>query len=705
MKKNLLEHEKSGYELIKRILPDDYQNFKIEIIGNTEHDVFEIVTVNEKILLRGNNAVSIGSALHWYLKFYCNCHISWCGNRLELPKPLPLPSTKIRKQTPNKYRYYLNYCTFNYSMAWWDWDRWEKEIDWMALNGINMPLSIIGHEYLWIKVGQKLGISKEKMKEFLTGPAFFAWNFMGNVDGIGGPLPDSWIEEHYELQKKILKRQRELGMMPVLPGFYGHIPQALGDKHPSAMITQLESWYGVAGVYFLDPQDKLFDEIADIFYSEQKKLYGSDHLYSMDLFHEGSSPNASEEYMQEAALNVYKKMIDHDKEGVWVMQSWSMQECMVKVLPSQHLMLLDLYGEHDPKWEKTEAFYGKPWLWCLLHNFGGINGLTGNLKNVYNELHKAYTSDHNGDMVGVGFAPEAIEENPVFYDLVSQMIWDYDEEINMDEWIKNYLLRRYGKENDKAMKAWEYLLDSVYSGVNSFGCTDSIICARPAFEIEKVVNSKVKPYFDLRTLFNAWEQLINAADHLNGVEPFEYDLTDVGREVLAMYARPIYLQMITAYKNRNKNIFIEHWKVLKELILDLDQLVGTQKLFTTKKWLEDAKSWAHNDDEAKLYEYNARMQITQWWPDVSFHDYAHKHWSGLLKEFYLKRWKIFVNYLHESLTSNQEMDYPQYEQDVLQFENTWIESCEPIKESTHSDTISLSRKLYSKYKSILKNYN
>jgi alpha-N-acetylglucosaminidase len=35
-------------------------------------------------------------------------------------------------QSPVKYRYYLNVCTHSYSSVWWQWDRWEQEIDWMV---------------------------------------------------------------------------------------------------------------------------------------------------------------------------------------------------------------------------------------------------------------------------------------------------------------------------------------------------------------------------------------------------------------------------------------------------------------------------------------------------------------------------------------------------------------------------------------------
>ena len=47
---------------------------------------------------------------------------------------------------------------------------------------------------------------------------------MGNMHGWGGPLPQSWIDDQLALQLKILTRMRGLGMIPVLPGFAGHVP-------------------------------------------------------------------------------------------------------------------------------------------------------------------------------------------------------------------------------------------------------------------------------------------------------------------------------------------------------------------------------------------------------------------------------------------------------------------------------------------------
>jgi alpha-N-acetylglucosaminidase len=66
-------------------------------------------------------------------------------------------------------------CTESYSFVWWDWARWEKEIDWMALHGINMPLAFTGQEEIWRRVYLKLGLSQEDILNYISGPAFLAW--------------------------------------------------------------------------------------------------------------------------------------------------------------------------------------------------------------------------------------------------------------------------------------------------------------------------------------------------------------------------------------------------------------------------------------------------------------------------------------------------------------------------------------------------
>ena len=74
-----------------------------------------------------------------------------------------------------RFRYYQNVCTFSYSSVWWNWTRWQREIDWMALNGINLPLAFTGQEAIWQRVYHKIGLTQQELDSFFGGPAFLAW--------------------------------------------------------------------------------------------------------------------------------------------------------------------------------------------------------------------------------------------------------------------------------------------------------------------------------------------------------------------------------------------------------------------------------------------------------------------------------------------------------------------------------------------------
>jgi hypothetical protein len=107
------------------------------------------------VLVIGSDATSLSSGIHHYLKYVANCSISWWGDQLhnlQLSPEIPLPSTPIRQTTSYAYRYYMNVCTVGYSTWAWDWDRWEREIDWMALHAINAPLAFTGQEWVFLEV-------------------------------------------------------------------------------------------------------------------------------------------------------------------------------------------------------------------------------------------------------------------------------------------------------------------------------------------------------------------------------------------------------------------------------------------------------------------------------------------------------------------------------------------------------------------------
>lgn len=74
-----------------------------------------------------------------------------------------------------RFRYYQNVCTVSYSLAWWNWTRWEREIDWMAMSGINLALAFNGQEAIWQRVYLKMNLTQQELDEHFGGPAFLAW--------------------------------------------------------------------------------------------------------------------------------------------------------------------------------------------------------------------------------------------------------------------------------------------------------------------------------------------------------------------------------------------------------------------------------------------------------------------------------------------------------------------------------------------------
>ena len=176
--------------LVQRLLPQQAHQFEFECLPPEQgRDVFEIQTTGEHVVIRGNTGVSMATGLNWYLNHYCDCHVSLHGRHLRLPDPLPKVLPKVRHVSWTRHRYFLNYCCFGYSLAWWDWSQWEELIDWMALHGVNMPLAVTGQEAVWQTVCRQLGMSDSQIAEFLAGPPFLPFQWMGCLDGWGGPLP------------------------------------------------------------------------------------------------------------------------------------------------------------------------------------------------------------------------------------------------------------------------------------------------------------------------------------------------------------------------------------------------------------------------------------------------------------------------------------------------------------------------------------
>jgi alpha-N-acetylglucosaminidase len=713
-RKRPLVNQNALKELIKRILPKDAQRFVIEIIAESGgKDVFEVESRNGSIILRGNNGISVAGALNYYLKSVAHCDINWSGTNLNMPHPLPAVPQKIRRVSPYRYRYYFNYCTFNYTASWWDWDRWQREIDFMALNGINLPLALTGQNAVWKRVYKSMGFTDKDLERFFSGPAYFSWFWMGNLDGYGGPLPESWMKSHEALQKKILKRERELGMTPVLPAFSGHVPPSFKEKYPETKLIRTNWGAGFNDVYSIDPTDTMFTFIGKKFITGQTKTYGTDHYYSSDTFNENKPPSGDSTFLHGVAKKVYQSMSQVDPLAVWVMQGWlffsdsrfwkpARIRAMLNAVPDDKMIILDLWSEVNPVWNKTDAYYGKTWIWCMLHNFGGRSGMYGDLEHIANNPISTLCDSKSGKMKGIGITAEGIEQNPALYELMLDNTWR-NETIDTDEWIKDYTVRRYGMRNQKAEMGWDKLIKTLYNANASIG-SESIITARPTFNPDSIpMFAGLSLPYPSKELLPAWEDFIIAGSELQNSEGFKYDVVDVTRQVLANYGNLLYLQMTDAYKKKNISDFKNYCVRFINLIVDIDRLLLTKKEFLLGRWLADAKKWATNENEKQLYEKNARDLITLWGDKNSgLHDYARKQWNGLLNGFYKPRWEMFMRYALNCLENNRTLYQKSIDGEMKYWEWKWVNDNQFYPDLPEGDPVTVSKEIFSKYYAMVK---
>lgn len=652
--------------LLERIDKGASRKFVIERLKG-EKDFFELDQKGNKVVVRGNNYVSIATGINWYLKYYAGINLSWNGMQADLPEVLPPVLKKERHETDLKLRYDFNYCTFSYSMAFWDWKRWEQEIDWMALHGINLPLAMVGTDVVWKNVLEELGYTCEEINAFIAGPGFQAWWLMNNLEGWGGPNPDSWYERQEELQKRILKRMREYGIEPVLPGYSGMVPHNAKDRL-GLNVADPGRWNGYPRPAFLQPTDPQFERIAALYYREMTRLYGKASYYSMDPFHEGG--NTSGVDLEAAGKAIWKAMKQANPRAAWVVQAWGAnpRPQMIRDLPAGDMVVLDLFSESRPQWGdpasswyRKEGFGQHDWLFCMLLNYGGNVGLHGKMAHLIEEFYKAKDSSFGKTLKGVGMTMEGIENNPVMYELLCELPWR-EQRFSKDEWLEGYLKARYGKSDSQVSQAWMLLSNTIYNcpaASTQQGTHESILCARPSWKAYQVSSwSEMSDYYDPADVIRAAGMMVDAAERFRGNNNFEYDLVDIVRQAVAEKGRLMYRVLVDAYKAGDRELFKLSSDRFLRLILMQDRLLATRPEFKVGRWLESARNLGSTEEEKDWYEWNARVQITTWGnrvaaDDGGLHDYAHREWNGLLRDFYYLRWKTWLDEQLKSFEGGQ----------------------------------------------------
>jgi alpha-N-acetylglucosaminidase len=611
--------------------------------------------------------VALLRGVYAYLKENGFGMITWSGRRLELPAHLPDMPLK-RVVCPNRFVQYLNPCAFGYSAAFWDWPRWERELDWMAIHGINLPLAMEGQEAIWQTVWSGFGVTQAEWNRFTTGPAHLPWHRMGNINRFDGPLPQTWIDQKKELQKQILGRMLELGMTPIVPGFAGHVPEAFLRIYPEARIFTL-LWGGepATGVpresrtFLLHPAEaELFQEIGRRFITEYKREFQTGEYYLADTFNELPVPASRQNRyadLKAFGRNIYDSIRAGDPNGKWVMQGWIFANdpknwdapstaAFLSGVPPDRVLIIDYSADMDSvhevdyhdapdAWKRLNAFYGRSWIAGMAHTFGGNNNVKGNLPLIADKPFEIARSPARGNLLGWGIDMEGIESNEVVYELMTDVGWS-STRIDLSAWLPVYCRARYGADPPAMTEAWQYLLGSAYS--TGIWKTHHAFQGRPSLD--------PRPQFvDSGPVFRrAVDLFCSCAGELRGSQLYVNDLIELVVQAAGGAVDRLLADACRFHKDGNTERRDQTSAQALRIMTRIDSLLNDRPDRRLETWVGRARDWARTADEAAYYDRSARCLITYWgWRELE--DYASRLYSGLVRDYYCGRWQAFFGAL------------------------------------------------------------
>ncbi len=645
-----------------------------------------------KVIITANNDNSLAMGLNCYLQECQHIYVGWSPEREVVVPSSWHTGTGFMKvqQARVPYRFFLNYCTYGYTMPWWTWKEWEHFIDWMALNGINMPLALTGQEAVWQEVWRSYGMSDDAIRSYFSGPAHLPWHRMANLDGFGGPLPQHWIDAQKKLQKMILKRERELNMTPVLPAFAGHVPHQIAVRYPKADITTLSPWCGFESTYFLNSTDPLFADIQRRYLKYQHRLYGTDHIYGIDPFNEMDPPSWEPEYLAGVSKNIYQSLTAVDPQAQWLQMSWVFYykrkqwtperlKAYLTAVPQGKMILLDYFCENTEVWRHTDQFYGQPFVWCYLGNFGGNTMLVGNLPELDQKLNSAMLEcipsrgaadgeNHPCGLIGVGSTLEAFDCSPHTYEYLFDRVWrsvpSVDDSQRVAAWSDCWALLDGGDSHSQEL--WRQLIDSIYRDWSFYGLGTQMV-ARPTLTGHGTYYTKPAYSYSNQLLYRL---LLRYANSTTQPLSTDYQFINLVSQWMGNQFMVVRDKFAVAYRHRNLLLMRQQADEAMRLIYQADSLLSFHPSFRLDRWISDARRWGTTPAEQDYYEQQARTLLTVWGGPI-LNDYANRMWSGLLADYYARRWQMFFDETINAVANDTEFDQQAFDQQLSLFEHRW----------------------------------
>lgn len=611
-------------------------------------DFFRVGAAGGKVLIAGTTPAVQLAGFGWFLRHVAHADIELEGQQLNLPARLPLPPHPIEQRASVDNRFALNDTNEGYAGPYLSWSQWQRRIDVLALHGINQVLVYEGQEAVYEQAFQKFGYTADELRGWIPQPAHQAWWLLQNECCLGSPISQQLIDQRTQLGRQMSDHLRELGMTPVLPGYFGTVPQGFTTRNPGAKTVPQGKWDGLARPDWLDPTNPVFAQVAAEFYRVQTDLFGPSTMYKMDLLHEGGTPG--DVSVPDASKAVQAALETAHPGAIWAILGWQKNPlpATLQSIDRSKMLVVDGISEAPNITDRDQDFLGTPYAFGTIWNFGGHSNLGASLT-AWNEKFHAWLDKPGTALNGIALMPEAIDNNPAAVAFFTDLAWQ-DRPVDLQQWYVDYATSRYGAADPHAVAAWKILGSTVYNWPVS---ADS---KHPTglfdYEPSLGVTGAAIPY-DPEAFRQALGELLAVSPALRRSTAYRYDLVDVARQVVANDSRTLLPRISAAYRATDLTLFRKltaDW--LQRLDL-LDALLGTDENFLLGSWLAGATAQAATPEEGAALRYDVRTLITDWTATSTLQDYARREWNGLVGDYYAGRWRTYFAALDTALSTGQ----------------------------------------------------
>ncbi|MEU0716438.1 alpha-N-acetylglucosaminidase [Streptomyces lavendulocolor] len=632
-----------------RLLPRHADQFALTRLDGGP-DRFRVTGPAGRVEVAATGPATALTGVHWYLKYRCGAHISWAGRQTDLPARLPAPGEPLAREATVPHRFALNDTHDGYTAPYADWARWERLIDVLALHGCNEVLVTTGQEAVYHRLLRDFGYTDAEARAWLPAPSHQPWWLLQNMSGYGGPLPPALLARRAALGRRITDRLRELGMRPVLPGYFGTVPDGFAERNPGARTVPQGVWAGLRRPDWLDPRGEVFARVAKAFYRHQEELFGDVRHFKMDLLHEGGS--AGDVPVAEAARAVEAALRSARPGATWVILGWqdNPRRDLLDALDRSGLLVVDGLSDLETVTDREKDWGGVPYAFGTIPNFGGRTTI-GAKTHLWTERFTAWRDRPGSALAGTAYMPEAAERDPAALELFTELAWRR-EPVDRTRWFERYADLRYGGRDARAREAFAVLRDTAYRITSRDGRPhDSVFAARPRLDAASGAHYAThSPAFDPARFDAAFAALLGVREPLRRSDAYRHDLTDLGRQVLANRSWQLIGRLRDAFAAQDPAAFRALSRLWLRLMRLSDDMTGSHHAFLLGPWLADARR--------EGLERTARVLVTTWGDRPTadggrLANYANRDWSGLIADFHLPQWRAYLDELEDALTQGR----------------------------------------------------